>query len=629
MATSSYANLFGTTGGGQQGSKAGISTLFGQQAVPAGETEDERQRKAQQAQQTAPAKTFAQMQAAGQARPAPPPTTMAAGQHQMLGQLQQQLSRQLPPTEAASTGMGDMIPMPAPAPYAPPAPKERAPMAPPAAPTSASLAAQLQQQLTQLMQTGGYTDREFEQLRRAQTANLQAEYGAEQQRLNEELARRGLSASSIGAGRMGDLAGQQARAMATLQSNLLQQQAELRQKARETGLATMSDLTKTLAVNEQAAAETRLKEQLGMSEIAGVLYKRDANGNLVPATDAENQQIKTLAAQEVARRLGIAEAEVTGMFGGKETLAAQTQRRNLAIQLAQALAGSDDPEVLKSVMPYIYQAFGITPPPPTPVPTPAPTPTPTPTPAPVKPVTSTVPETPPAPGTPIPGLPGTKPGIPVPTVPTVPPIEPKGPQKPTLPGTAPTPVPTPAPIPAPTPTPVKPPVPVPAPVPAQPQAAPLKPILTGGVVPNTPMAIPAPEAPPPVIYELPPELMPTPAPTPAPVSLKPMFTPVPELMPEPMPVLRYQPTEPLPTPMSMPEPMPEPRTDILTTLTDMLPMAAPAPAPIAEPMAAPAIVPAIAPAPVPAISPEVLDELYRLLGYGVPLSPTYESPEMY
>ena len=34
MATSSYSNLFGTTGAGQTGSKAGISTMFGQQERP-------------------------------------------------------------------------------------------------------------------------------------------------------------------------------------------------------------------------------------------------------------------------------------------------------------------------------------------------------------------------------------------------------------------------------------------------------------------------------------------------------------------------------------------------------------------------------------------------------------------
>ena len=47
MATSSYANLFGTTGAGQQGSKAGISTMFGQQATTRQDDEEQRRRQQQ------------------------------------------------------------------------------------------------------------------------------------------------------------------------------------------------------------------------------------------------------------------------------------------------------------------------------------------------------------------------------------------------------------------------------------------------------------------------------------------------------------------------------------------------------------------------------------------------------
>ena len=66
----------------------------------------------------------------------------------------------------------------------------------------------------------------FQKIRQAQSAQLGAEYQAEQSRLNEELARRGLSSSTIGAGRMGDLAGQQSRALSELDARLLQTAAE-------------------------------------------------------------------------------------------------------------------------------------------------------------------------------------------------------------------------------------------------------------------------------------------------------------------------------------------------------------------------------------------------------------------
>jgi len=82
---------------------------------------------------------------------------------------------------------------------------------------------QLQQQLAQ--PTRFDTDA-FKQIRGAQQANLQQEYGGMQQELEERLARQGLSASTMGSGRFGDLAGQQSRALASLDAQLLQQAAQ-------------------------------------------------------------------------------------------------------------------------------------------------------------------------------------------------------------------------------------------------------------------------------------------------------------------------------------------------------------------------------------------------------------------
>jgi hypothetical protein len=703
MAVSSYANLFGTTGAGRQGSKAGIGTLFGQQAAPYGADDEERMRKQQQSQLTgqaqqagqapAPQPTFAEQQKMGRARPAPP---AAPAQPAMLQQLEGQLGvggpsgmavlKALPATQpapgapASATGMGEMLPMKPPG-AVPAAAPAAAPAGAPGAPTGASLAQTLQAQLTSLLQPGGYTDTEFERLKAAQEANLRAEYGAEQTRLNEELARRGLSASSIGAGRMGDLAGQQARALATMQASLLGEQAKLRQQARETGLATMSDLTRTMLTNEQAQAETRLKEQLGMSEIGGVMYRRGPDGSLVPMTDAEGKQIETLAAREVARKYGIAEAEVTGMFGGRETLPARTQRQNMAIQLAQVLAGSDDPEVLKNILPYIYEAFGITAPTASAAPSQTPAPAPT-TPTTPAPTTSTVPQVPVAPN--VPGIPVVKPGVPAPTREEIPPIGDTGKGAPSKPR----------------PRGLNFDIPAPGPV-----AAPAKPTMatggTGGV--SQPVEF-IPSAPQPVLYEGPatPALpTPTSAPTPAPAPrrtleevLTEILTPAPELYPAPVAMPAPLPSAPermpqaepavAPSPVALPVPgpvvapapravpgvLPEPteqppRTpepaapDIIKKLQEILPTGlepmAPMPEPIllpAEPvympppmytpelpsdamprdvlreladvlqrqpaMPGPVYVPETfaSPAPAPVMSPEMLDELYRMLGYG-------------
>jgi hypothetical protein len=86
-----------------------------------------------------------------------------------------------------------------------------------------AMLSQLQQQLAQPTR---FDTQAFQQIRGAQQANLQQEYGGMQRELEERLARQGLSASTMGAGRYGDLAGQQARALASLDAQLLQQAAQ-------------------------------------------------------------------------------------------------------------------------------------------------------------------------------------------------------------------------------------------------------------------------------------------------------------------------------------------------------------------------------------------------------------------
>lgn len=148
---------------------------------------------------------------------------------------------------------------------------------------------QLQRSLAQgLAQPSAYTTDAFQQMRAAQASNLQAEYTGQQKSLDEELARRGLSASSIGGGRMGDLAGQQARALSSLDAQLLQQFAT------------------TQAADRLAAQQA-------------------AQGNI-----AQQQQNALSAGQ------------LTGQYGGQQTLAGQQQAEqsrqfDIQQQLAQTL----------------------------------------------------------------------------------------------------------------------------------------------------------------------------------------------------------------------------------------------------------------------------------------------------
>lgn len=357
MATSSYSNLFGTTGAGQQGSKAGIGTLFGQQAKPE-MSEEERQQRQQQAQQ--PSQTFAQLQKQGMARPAPQMAQQAPAQPPMLRQLQQQLrpmagggqqvtERQIqgqqapqeigrmPAGYAGRPGQVSAPPPPRPQPtpgqpevavaipldqqqvtysrQAQPQTAEqqqqmlaqaRATATPetqalmqqatslgldanaammnpegfrqylsqqgiaaqtPQAPSQAPAAfegflGQLQQQLGQaLSQPTGFAAPEIQQLREQGRAELEAQFSTQQERLNEELARRGLSASTIGAAGMARLGGEQARALAGLEAQILQQQAEMGQRGREQALSTLAQVTGQLGQQALGQQEVGLRAQ--------------------------------------------------------------------------------------------------------------------------------------------------------------------------------------------------------------------------------------------------------------------------------------------------------------------------------------------------------------------------------
>jgi len=286
MATSSYASLFGTTGAGQQGSRAGIGTLFGQQARPEDETAPQGPKPIQ------PQQTFAQLQRQGMARPAPQapqgqPFAQFGGSQQaqqvrtgMLGALQQQL----------------------------------------AAPTR-------------------FDTEAFQKIRQAQSAQLGAEYQAEQSRLNEELARRGLSASSIGGGRMGDLAGQQARALAQLDAQLLQQAAQTQAQDRLAALQAAQGFSELAGAQDLAQFEANrvaqaAEFQQGLQAAQfGQQQTEFERGQALQA--AQLAQTGQQAGMELALRQQLGLGELTGQVGGQQTLAAQQQaeqRRQFDIQ---------------------------------------------------------------------------------------------------------------------------------------------------------------------------------------------------------------------------------------------------------------------------------------------------------
>jgi len=286
MATSSYANLFGTTGAGQTGSKAGIGTMFGQQAKP--ETDEERQRK--MAQQ--PAQTFAQLQKQGMARPAP-----QAPQGQPFARFEGSQQAQ-----QARTGM---------------------------------LGA-LQQQLQQPTR---FDTQAFQQIRQAQQANIQSQFEEQQRQLNEDLARRGLSASNIAASGLGRLGGAQARAMADIDAQLLQQAAQTQAADRLAALQAAQGFAELAGAQDLAQFEANRVAQAAEFQqgLQGAQFGQQQTeferGQALAAAQAQQAGGQAAMELELRRQLGL--GELTGQVGEQQTLAAQQQaeqRRQFDIQ---------------------------------------------------------------------------------------------------------------------------------------------------------------------------------------------------------------------------------------------------------------------------------------------------------
>ena len=219
--------------------QAGIPKLPGTQQLQA-------QTSVQQPQRPAPQQTFAAMQQQGVARPAPQPAPQPAQSQAFLGQLQQQVS-------------------------------------------------QLQQA------PSVYGTPQIQQMRQAQQAELEAQFGGQRQTLQEELARRGIADSTIAAGRFGDVAGQQARALASLEADLLTRAAESQQQ-REQAI--------TGALTTGANIDIRAKELQQQAAQFGESVTLDK-----ARLQAEQEQFA--AEQKLIR-----EREI-GVIGGKESIAAR------------------------------------------------------------------------------------------------------------------------------------------------------------------------------------------------------------------------------------------------------------------------------------------------------------------
>lgn len=206
------------------------------------------------------APTFAQLQAQGTARPAPP-ASAAPQQAQPFGQpaslvdqTQSALSQQPALTLAPGSTGPTQAPPPASTVGAPPpggtftgtnpdaggiinrgsnptrtSPGAGGPGGDPgtAAPRPSAISGSLLAAVQDALARGGsrYGLPEVQKVRGALQSQLASQFGAQQQQLDEQMARRGISASTIAKGYYGDLYGQQANALAGLDASLIQDSA--------------------------------------------------------------------------------------------------------------------------------------------------------------------------------------------------------------------------------------------------------------------------------------------------------------------------------------------------------------------------------------------------------------------
>ena len=209
-----------------------------------------------------------------------------------------------------------------------------APQAPQARPVQqyagSQQANEMRQKLQQQLQSFGnapsrFDTQAFQQIRGAQAQNLQAEYQGQRKALDEDLARRGLFASSIGGGRMGDLAGQQSRALADLDAQLLQRAADTQAADRGQLLSAGQGLAELAGSQDLQQFEanrvgqaTEFEQGLRSAEFGQQQYQQGSDIALRAGQAAQDYE-------KFSRDQELREAELLGNVGGQNTLAARQQ----------------------------------------------------------------------------------------------------------------------------------------------------------------------------------------------------------------------------------------------------------------------------------------------------------------
>lgn len=311
---------------------------------------------------SAPPPTFAQMQAQGQARPAPPPQSPSGGQMMTMQTMQAPANRAgALSSPATEQGVNDS----------------------------------LNSAVQQALQTpSAYGSQQVQDVYRMLTQNLGQDYDYQRKQLNDEMAKRGLSESTIAGQRYSDLATEQARAQANIATQLATQAAQTygqdrlgainaglgvgnlglgqqsQDLARELGLGNLGvaqqnaetgrigttgqlglgqqqqDLAKQLGLGNLDLNRQQLQQQGSQFGQSLDLQKQLGLGNLglqqQQLTQSGSQFDRSLALdqQKNAQQFGLQQADLTGSYNGQSTLASRAQslaQQQFQQQLAQAL----------------------------------------------------------------------------------------------------------------------------------------------------------------------------------------------------------------------------------------------------------------------------------------------------
>lgn len=209
-----------------------------------------------------------------------------------------------------------------------------------------SAADQFQQELiAQLRQFGGdgggYESPAARQMREAKRAELEAKFSGEAAALNEEMARRGIFASSIAGGRLGDLGGQQARAIASMEAEMAMEAQKQAQENRRFFLQQMGELSQQMTTGELERSKLTLQERQVDADI-DYRAKELQQEAMLKGRELDLQSARDLATKEYQSgqlQLGYAEMGSREKISGQELSAReQMQQQELAARQQMSAA---------------------------------------------------------------------------------------------------------------------------------------------------------------------------------------------------------------------------------------------------------------------------------------------------